>query len=319
MHEPHTLASIFPPMDDETYAELRDDIAKHGLAESITLYEGKILDGVHRERACSETGTDARYENYDGDDPQGFVVRRNLLRRQLTILQRADLALKLLPQREKEAKVNKGGRPSSTKPGVSRPSVSGKATARVAAEVGLSQATVRRAKQIKERDPDLWKDVQAGEISIGTAQRKLQNKPPYAPGKDRPPRRTENWNGKTNPKRKRELQQKRREGDYAGLVNTQLQINNLCSALEATELEDFGLDTATLAVVADIHDDLLTLAEWVDRKLHHVGAWLNDVEVRDRIRKLRDTRGRMEEEAATALRLADRLERKLEARLVSVT
>jgi hypothetical protein len=136
----------------------------------------------------------------------------------------------------------------------------------------------------------------------------------------RRPKRVENWNGKTNPKRERELRQRKKAGDYAELVRAQLRINELCSALEATTLDDFDLDAATLAVIIDLHDDLLTLASWVDRKLSHVGGWLKDSDVRATIAKLREqtvANGSEPGEEANAKFLIARLERKLEARLVA--
>jgi hypothetical protein len=87
--------------------------------------------------------------------------------------------------------------------------------------------------------------------------------------------------------------------------------------LEHAKIEDYNLDEATLALVADVHDDLVTLGEWHDRTLSAVQAWLIDADVRDKISRLRNTQGRTSAETETALRLADRLERKLEARLVA--
>jgi hypothetical protein len=316
MHQPHELALIFPPMDAEDYQRLRQDIGANGLLDPIIEFEGKTLDGIHRERACDELGVKTRYEKFTGTSEEAtrLVVSKNLARRHLTVGQRADLALKLIPHYEIEAKENQGTRTDlSPDPGRS----SNQSAKRAAAAVGLGKTTVETAKRVKKADPDLWQDVVAGKTSVDAADRKIRKRNGNQPAPKSRGDRTANWNGKTNPKRQRELREQKKTGNYAELVRTQLRINELCSALEATTLDDFGLEDATLAVIADIHDDLITLAEWVDRKLHHVGAWLEDVSVRDKIKRLRDTRGRTPEEAATAQRLADRLEHKLEARLAA--
>src|SRR5258708_6585353 len=119
------------------------------------------------------------------------------------------------------------------------------------------------------------------------------------------------WTGKTNTRRARELEAMR-NGDYARLVEWQLRFSQMCALLEAVDLGGYGLDTINTSKVADVYDDLVTLGEWHDRTLSAVHRWLNDINRRHQITKLRDTAGRTPEEAATALRLADRLEQKLD-------
>ena len=52
MYEFHPLADIFPMLDDNELKALAEDIKTKGLTEPITLYEGKVLDGRNRYRAC---------------------------------------------------------------------------------------------------------------------------------------------------------------------------------------------------------------------------------------------------------------------------
>ena len=47
-YAPHELALVFPPMTESEFAAFKEDIREHGQHEPITLYEGKILDGLHR-------------------------------------------------------------------------------------------------------------------------------------------------------------------------------------------------------------------------------------------------------------------------------
>jgi ParB-like chromosome segregation protein Spo0J len=45
-------------MQPGDYIELTKDIELHGLGEPVWTYEGKILDGRHRARACAELGVE---------------------------------------------------------------------------------------------------------------------------------------------------------------------------------------------------------------------------------------------------------------------
>lgn len=90
----HPIADIIPCMSDEDLDGLTSDIRKNGLGEDIVLFEGKILDGRGRNRACKGAGVEPRYVDYTGSDPLGFVVSKNLHRRHLTDSQRTVAAAK---------------------------------------------------------------------------------------------------------------------------------------------------------------------------------------------------------------------------------
>jgi ParB-like chromosome segregation protein Spo0J len=92
---PHAAAEIFPPMDEGNFQELKEDIAANGQREQIVTYQGQILDGRHRYRACTELSIEPRIREYEGNDPSGFVVSMNLHRRHLNPSQRAMIAAQL--------------------------------------------------------------------------------------------------------------------------------------------------------------------------------------------------------------------------------
>jgi ParB-like chromosome segregation protein Spo0J len=85
----HRYANIFPMMDGDAIEALARDIKENGLREKIVMFEGKILDGRCRQRACQQAGVKPKYKDYDGDDPLAFVVSKNLHRRHLNDSQRA--------------------------------------------------------------------------------------------------------------------------------------------------------------------------------------------------------------------------------------
>jgi hypothetical protein len=88
----HALSEIFPAMDGSEYASLVADIQKHGLIQPLVMYQGKVLDGRNRARACEQLGIKPKTTDYRGNDPLGYVLSLNLARRHLTPTQRAIVA-----------------------------------------------------------------------------------------------------------------------------------------------------------------------------------------------------------------------------------
>jgi hypothetical protein len=74
----HPLADILPLIEGAEFQALVDDIREYGLNEPIVTYQGQVLDGRNRWRACQEIGTDKakrfRTVEYEGNDPVAFVA-----------------------------------------------------------------------------------------------------------------------------------------------------------------------------------------------------------------------------------------------------
>ena len=95
----HELASVFPLLEGGEYTALIDDVRTHGLLEPITLFEGKILDGRNRYRACLAAGVEPRFREIlfgDYAEAAACVISANIHRRHLTAEQRRELIEKLL-------------------------------------------------------------------------------------------------------------------------------------------------------------------------------------------------------------------------------
>jgi len=178
--KPHPLADLIPPMDDEDYAKLRDDIKENGLLEPITLYEGMILDGRHRYQVCGELAIDCPTRDYKGDTPAQYVISLNVNRRHLTTTQRTAIALAAVPHYEKEARERQGERtdltsvPNGADVYVNSPTK--RATAAAAADVGVSGRQVDRLKRVKAKAPDLYEKVVEGEVKISAADTIIQKR-----------------------------------------------------------------------------------------------------------------------------------------------
>ena len=103
----HPIAELFPLMSGADLAELAKDINENGQREDIVVYQGKILDGRNRYRACLLADVEPRVTSYIGTDPIRDVLSWNLHRRHLDVSQRAAIATAALPLLEKQARERK--------------------------------------------------------------------------------------------------------------------------------------------------------------------------------------------------------------------
>ena len=94
-YEFHPIANLFPLIEGDDFQRLCEDVKANGLRQNIILFEGKILDGRNRYRACKTTGEQPRFIEYLGSDPFGYVAALNLLRRHLSPSQRAIIAAEM--------------------------------------------------------------------------------------------------------------------------------------------------------------------------------------------------------------------------------
>jgi hypothetical protein len=164
-YEFHPLANIFPMMTDEETEALADDMLEHGQRESIALYDGKILDGRNRYRACRLKGIEPRFIEQRPADPAAFVASANLHRRHLDASQRAMIAANLATLRD-------GQRKSGASADAATQSDS-------ATLLSVSRPSVQRARFVKDHGvPDLVTAVEVGEVSVSAAAVFANNVPP---------------------------------------------------------------------------------------------------------------------------------------------
>jgi hypothetical protein len=98
----HPLAEKMPPMSEQEFSALVDDIAENGLLEPITLYQGMVLEGRHRYKSCNQLGYKFKETDFVAlatGDPLAYVVSKNIMRRHLTTEQKRDLIKALLEEK----------------------------------------------------------------------------------------------------------------------------------------------------------------------------------------------------------------------------
>ena len=84
--KPHPHAEALPPMRDGQFVELKESIELDGLQNPIVLFQGKILDGRNRCRACRELGIPVLAFEFVGSEQRALihVLSANQHRRDLT-------------------------------------------------------------------------------------------------------------------------------------------------------------------------------------------------------------------------------------------
>lgn len=156
MLESHKYAELFPLIQNADFEEFKIDIAENGLREPIWLYEGKILDGRNRYRACLETNTELKTREYEGHDPIGFVLSLNLKRRHLDTAQRSMVASRL-------ANMQQGARTDIVE-------ISTMSQTQAADLLNVSRESVISAKKVLDQGSEaLIQKVDAGELAVSTA------------------------------------------------------------------------------------------------------------------------------------------------------
>jgi ParB-like chromosome segregation protein Spo0J len=160
----HPAANLLPLLKENELDALATDIRNHGLREPIMLFEGAILDGRNRYRACRKAGVIPRFEHWTprhpGDTPLGFVLSSNIERRHLNESQRAMIAARL-------ANLSDGLRKDHAQ-GASIEAPTSQAEA--AQRLNVGRPSVQRAARVLRKGiPELVASVDRGLLSVSRA------------------------------------------------------------------------------------------------------------------------------------------------------
>lgn len=156
----HELCLMLPDMSADAFSALVEDIRSNGQRRDIVLYEGLILDGRHRYRACIECGIEPRTVKFDGKDPIAFVVSENVARRHLSESQRGMVAAKLANLEV--------GRPGN----IANLQHFGVKLDQAADLLAVSKRMVSKASEVKKKGtPALVQQVEVGKISMHEAEK----------------------------------------------------------------------------------------------------------------------------------------------------
>ena len=183
--------NIFPEMQPEDYIRLKNDMAKNGYDSTmpIMLYQGDIIDGWNRYKACCELGIEPVTEDYKGSDADAieYVMRTNK-RRNLNssqwacIAAEADEMLKAISEAVEAEKLRKQSENAInrftkepvacdnklTQPTkLAEPTKQPERVTQKAAEIFNTNRTyISEAIKLKEERPEVFEQVKNGEKTI---------------------------------------------------------------------------------------------------------------------------------------------------------
>jgi DNA modification methylase len=159
--EYHEYANLFPMVTGSDFEGLKEDIKENGLLNPVVLYEGKILDGRNRFRACQEIGQQPEFEDYEGDNPLEYVISLNLHRRHLNESQRAMVAARL-------ANIQVGSTGGRAK--IDSANLQSQSRAEAAEKLNVSERSVNTAKKVQTKAiPEVQEKVNQGQLAVSAA------------------------------------------------------------------------------------------------------------------------------------------------------
>lgn len=174
------------------FSELCEDIRVNGQREAVKLFDGKILDGRNRAKACEKLGIALKTETLPADlDPWAYVWSLNGARRDLVDEQRYLIGKFCHEQSEgwqvERARIRDEGnrKRSESQKGVSKADASERrgtqstTTLHVAREskakhFGVNVGAVAKGDALAAKRPDLAEKVRVGEVKPAEAHRQMK-------------------------------------------------------------------------------------------------------------------------------------------------
>ncbi len=197
----HEISSYLPLLEGEEFDALVEDIKEFGQIELAVLFEGKIIDGRNRYRACKQLGIDLKVREWKpsestGMTPLQFVISENIMRRHLNTAQKSEVGLLLFEEEKKLAqeRLREIGKLRTEKgiPGIiddrdidqlldtEKYGEKGRSAEKVASKVKVSKDSIYQAQKIKkvaEKEPliaEEWEKAKKGEQGVSAVYEKAK-------------------------------------------------------------------------------------------------------------------------------------------------
>jgi hypothetical protein len=168
----HPVTDLLPLLEGAEYEVFRANLKKVGLKVPIQTYQGQVIEGRNRYRACLELGIPPRFEEWDGHGSLvEHVLALNLHRRQLSPSQRAMVAAKAKDHFAAEARQRMlAGTAAGNPPPNSEEGQAGEAAEKAAELLGVGKGSVYMGQKVLQQgSQELQQAVERGEVSVSAA------------------------------------------------------------------------------------------------------------------------------------------------------
>jgi DNA modification methylase len=168
---------LIPPLTQEEYKQLEDNILKEGIREKIITWDGYIIDGHNRYNIAMQWQLDYETESMyfeDESDVKIWMINNQFGRRNLIPYQRSVLALELKKEIAAKAKMNQIRKPNFVlQNSAEQNSIdTRKELANVA---GVSHDTISRVETIQAKaSEEVKQKLSTGEVSINQAYQEIK-------------------------------------------------------------------------------------------------------------------------------------------------
>jgi ParB-like chromosome segregation protein Spo0J len=178
-YKPHPLAERFPLLSDERFEQLKNSIATQGLQRPVEIYEGMILIGRHRYRACIELGIEPSIIEFTGtiEDARVRVMIENKQWRTESVSQylacNVNTVREMIEDEKAKAHKRQAVRSNLLPPPVAE--VKGEARDIVADQLGVGREYIRILLRVNETMPELLdRYVKTGKRSLSWAMKRVK-------------------------------------------------------------------------------------------------------------------------------------------------
>ena len=157
------LAELLPPLGEEQLSVLETDILTNGCYSPIVVDEElRIIDGHHRQKICEKRNIPYTMMVFSFEDlleAKQWALDTQKGRRNLTLWELGQIALKLKPDIAARAKANQGTRSDLCMNSDESPDEKIDTRQRLADSVGISRDTMNRVMQIDKNAPPAIKEA----------------------------------------------------------------------------------------------------------------------------------------------------------------